>query len=157
LKTGSAKIFELVTATMRPVNCLLLSRRLAHFHDRGLDESQANHVAAHAAHRDAITNRKSRAAQDNEVARDRCDDLLQREREAGGHQPERRRQPCRVVEPDREQSADEHDGRDQADGLACPEPGLGDALVGASESQPDEPAQRRPDDQNNGDESQRQQ
>src|SRR5581483_511310 len=44
--------------------------RLAHFHDLGLHEPERDHVAAHAAHDDPITDGEVVAAQDHDVAGD---------------------------------------------------------------------------------------
>ena len=98
-----------------------LAARFAHLHDRRLERVERDHVAANAAHDDAVADGERGAAQDDDVRGDRRDDALQREGDARAEQSRDRREPRRVVEPDRRQRDDERHHQPDADDLAGPE------------------------------------
>ena len=106
---------------------------------------KSDHVAAHAAHHDAVADVEGLAAQDHEIARDGGDHPLQREGEAGGDQRPRVGQPGRIVEPDRDQAEDRRRGGEQADDLPPPEAEAGVAafLRNCAQRPPQQPGQGR--------------
>ena len=111
----------------------LLGRRLAHFHDRGLDEAQADHVAAHAPHHDPVADIECPAAENHEISGKRRDHLLQRDRQAGREQPEHRRELRRIIEPNRDHPQHENRRQNEANRLARPEAG---AAIEAAANRP---------------------
>ena len=98
-------------------------------------------VAAHAAHHDPVTHIKGPATQDDTRSRARRDDLLQGEGESGCDEPERSRQPGRVVELDRKHTKDQQHGRDDLDALADPE--LRRHIIAPSQDAARQPAEQR--------------
>jgi hypothetical protein len=64
-----------------------------------LKKGQRDHIAADAAHGDAIANRKRLAAQDHQVPGKGGDHLLQCEGEAGADEADDRGEAAAVLEP----------------------------------------------------------
>ena len=98
---------------------------------------------------------EGRSAQDDEIARDRSDHLLQGERQAGRDQAERGRQPRWIGEPDRHQPKDQERRRKQADCLAGPEPRPDRRVLGLAEDEADQRAEQGRRDEDAGDEGDR--
>jgi hypothetical protein len=94
---------------------------LSHLHNRGLHETDRHHVATNAAHHDAIAHAEILASQNDKVSRHRRDDPLWRDRQAGRDQRSGRRQPARVVEPDGQQTHDDHGADENMNRLPNPE------------------------------------
>ena len=101
---------------------VVVSGGLTHLEDRRTQETQRDHVTAHTAHHNAVTDGEDVAAQDQEVAGERRDGLLHRERQRGGEHTDGRRRVQPVVEPDRDQPERDNDRRREVDPLAAPEP-----------------------------------
>lgn len=106
--------------------------RLAHLQDDGLDEVECNDISSNAAHGDAVAHIERVAAQDDEVACEAGNHLLESKREACPDQAYASGEPRGVIEPDRNEAKSAEHKCHKADALPGPE---GQFVFGAPAAQ----------------------
>ena len=102
---------------------------LPHFHDRGLEEPQGDHVAPHSAHHDSVPDREVVSSQDEQVTGERRHHLLHCKRQARAGKAQCSRHAPWVVEPDGGEHHETRDRDHQADHLAAPEANAGSLVL----------------------------
>ncbi len=83
--------------------------------DLGAQRSDVEHVAAHAAHLDAVADAELPAGEDAHPSRERTDDLLHGERDPGRQQPQHDADPPGEGSP-QDRQRDQQEDRDQDSG-----------------------------------------